>query len=209
MQFTVIFKVVHFIIVLLASGITLCYAEAKSPSGPKQVVETFQAQMLEIMQQGPELGFQGRYEKFEPAVKASHDLPRVARITIGRSWNNLTKDQQQQWVDVFTELSIASYAYNFKEFSGESFRYVSEQETPNNRGVIVHTYFDIPSEKKEVKFDYLMKKKGDSWEIINIIADGVSDLALKRSEYASVLKRDGFDVLVAKITEKINNYSQK
>jgi phospholipid transport system substrate-binding protein len=58
-----------------------------------------------------------------------------------------------------------------------------------------------------VKFDYQMKKKDEGWQIINIIADGVSDLALKRSEYTSILSRDGFDVLIAKITEKIDNYA--
>jgi phospholipid transport system substrate-binding protein len=52
-----------------------------------------------------------------------------------------------------------------------------------------------------------MKKKDEGWQIINIIADGVSDLALKRSEYTSILSRDGFDVLIAKITEKIDNYA--
>jgi phospholipid transport system substrate-binding protein len=54
----------------------------------------------------------------------------------------------------------------------------------------------------------MLKKKGDNWRIINIIANGVSDLALKRSEYTSVLKREGFDDLIAKINEKIDNYAK-
>jgi len=36
----------------------------------------------------------------------------------------------------------------------------------------------IPDDKP-VKFDYMLKEKGNSWRIINIIANGVSDLALK------------------------------
>jgi len=42
---------------------------------------------------------------------------------------------------------------------------------------------------------------------MNIIADGVSDLALKRSEYTSVLSREGFDALIAKMNEKIESYA--
>lgn len=55
----------------------------------------------------------------------------------------------------------------------------------------------------------MMKKKDDSWQIINIIADGVSDLALKRSDYTSVLSREGFDALIAKINEKIESYAKQ
>ena len=54
-----------------------------------------------------------------------------------------------------------------------------------------------------------MKKKGDDWRIINIIANGISDLALKRSEYTSILKREGFEVLLAKISDKIKLYSSQ
>ena len=66
----------------------------------------------------------------------------------------------------------------------------------------------IPGEK-DVKFDYMMKKKDEGWQIINIIADGVSDLALKRSDYTSVLNREGFDALIAKINEKIESYAKQ
>ena len=107
---------------------------------------------------------------------------------------------------MFSRLSVSAYAYNFKEFSGESFEYVSEDQTARG-GIIVHTIFILP-EDKDVKFDYMLKKVGNNWRIINIIANGVSDLALKRSEYTSVLKRQGFDALIVKINEKIDNYAK-
>jgi len=44
------------------------------------------------------------------------------------------------------------------------------------------------------------------WSIINIIADGVSDLALKRAEYSHVLARDGFNALVSMLERKITQY---
>ena len=54
----------------------------------------------------------------------------------------------------------------------------------------------------------MLKEIGDNWRIINIIANGVSDLALKRSEYTNILQREGFDALIAKINEKIDTYSK-
>jgi len=173
----------------------------------RQVVDEFQNQLIDVMKQGKDLGFQGRYDKLEAAVKKSHDLPKIARIVVGKQWEDLTPEQQTQLEDVFSRLSVSAYAHNFKDFSGEAFNFVSEEETGRG-GVIVHTNLKIPGEK-DVKFDYMMKKKDDGWQIINIIADGVSDLALKRSDYTSVLNREGFDALIAKIKEKIQSYSKQ
>jgi len=189
-----------FLLFLVASPLSM--ADEQSA---KQVVEEFQNQLIAVMKQGKALGFKGRYEKLDNLVRNSHDLPKIARIVVGKQWEELSAEQQAKLEAVFSKLSVSAYAHNFKDFSGESFVFVSEEETGRG-GVVIHTNLLIPGQK-DVKFDYMMKKKDDGWQIINIIADGVSDLALKRSEYTSILNRDGFDVLIAKITEKIDNYA--
>lgn len=191
---------------LLLSSISWGAAWAEEATA-RQIVEEFQNQLIEVMKQGPSLGFQGRYDKLDAAVRKSHDLPKIARIVVGKQSEELTPEQQAKLEAVFSKLSVSAYAHNFKSYSGESFSFVSEEETGRG-GVVIHTNLLIPGEK-DVKFDYMMKKKDDGWQIINIIADGVSDLALKRSDYTSVLSREGFDALIAKINEKIDSYSKQ
>lgn len=197
-------KKAQFLIILLLTSVLSTSAQADEFT-PKQVVEDFQNQLISVMKQGKTLGFKGRYDKMDTLVRKSHDLPKIARIVVGKQWEELTADQQAKLEAVFTKLSISAYAHNFKDYSGESFGFVSEEETGRG-GVIIHTNLQIPGDK-DVKFDYQMKKKDDGWQIMNIIADGVSDLALKRSEYTSVLSRDGFDALIAKMNEKIDSYA--
>lgn len=180
---------------------------AQANAAAKQIVEKFQDQLIDVMKNGTKLGFSGRYDKLKDAVANSHDLPKIARIVVGKEWEKLSEAQQSQLVDVFSKLSIASYAHNFKDYSGETFTFDTEEETTRG-GVVIHSRLNVPDDKP-VKFDYMLKEKGDSWRIINIIANGVSDLALKRSEYTSILQRDGFDALIAKINEKIDNYSKQ
>ncbi|MFA5924291.1 MAG: ABC transporter substrate-binding protein [Methylococcaceae bacterium] len=182
------------------------FAQAESGETAKQVVDKFQTELIAVMKNGKQLGYAGRYDKLYEPVSNSHDLTKIARIVVGKEWEKLSEDQQQKLVDVFVRLSVASYAHNFKDYSGESFVFDSEEETTRG-GVVVHSHFIIPDDKP-VKFDYMLKEKGNSWRIINIIANGVSDLALKRSEYTTILQREGFDALIAKINEKIDNYSK-
>lgn len=185
---------------------TTAYAQDEAATARK-VVEKFQAELIDVMKNGKQLGYAGRYEKLKDPVSNSHDLTKIARIVVGKEWEKLTEDQQQKLVEVFSRLSVASYAHNFKDYSGESFVFDSEEETARG-GVVVHSHLVVPGEK-DVKFDYMLKEKGPSWRIINIIANGVSDLALKRSEYTAILQREGFDALIAKINEKIDNYSKQ
>lgn len=194
------------LIVFIGTLLITSYAFAKDETSAKEVINHFHEQLIEVMKEGKQLGYEGRYKKLYDPVNDSHDLAKIARIVVGKDGEKLSEAQQQQLIDVFTKLSVASYAHNFKEYSGESFAIDSEEETARG-GKVVHAHLSIPNEK-EVKFDYMLKEKGTSWRIINIIANGVSDLALKRSEYTSILEREGFDALIAKINEKIENYSK-
>lgn len=187
-------------------GIANAFAQTESGATAKQVVEKFQAELIAVMKNGKQLGYKGRYDKLYEPVLNSHDLTKIARIVVGKEWEKLSEAQQQNLADIFIRLSVASYAHNFKDYSGESFVFDSEEETARG-GVVVHSTLIIPDDKP-VKFDYMLKEKGNSWRIINIIANGVSDLALKRSEYTTILQREGFDALIAKINEKIDNYSK-
>jgi phospholipid transport system substrate-binding protein len=198
-------KLVVVLIAFLFSAVD-AIAETQSTVTAKQVVDTFQNDLIAVMKAGKSSGFSGRYDKLYGAVSNSHDLTKIARIVVGKEWEKLSESQQKQLVDAFSKLSVSAYAHNFKDYSGESFGFDSEEETTRG-GVVIHTHLSIPDEK-DVKFDYMLKEQGSNWRIINIIANGVSDLALKRSEYTAILQREGFDALIAKINEKIDNYSK-
>ena len=66
----------------------------------------------------------------------------------------------------------------------------------------------LKSDGGKVSLDYILHLAGNEWRIINVIANGVSDLALKRADYTSYLKGKGFDALLAKLNEKIAQYSR-
>lgn len=176
--------------------------------GAKQVVDKFQNELIAVMKEGKQLGYAGRYKKLEPSVTSRLDLNKIARVVVGKEWEKLSPEQQKTLVDVFSRLSISSYAHNFKDFGGESFTIDSVKETSKGGGVVVYAHLSIPNDK-DVQFEYHLKEQDKDWRIINIVANGVSDLALKRSEYTSILQKDGFDALIAKINEKIDTYAKQ
>lgn len=194
------------IIFLLCCCTSVVFAETTATEVASKVVTDFQAELLSVMQQGDKLTFAQRFEILKPIVLKSHNLPKITRIVVSRKWKTLTTEQKKELIRKFSTLSIASYAHYFNRFSGQSFKVESVQQLPLRQQIYVHTFLVLPDDKN-VSMDYLLKKTGDQWRIINIITNGVSDLALKSSEYVSVIQKSGFDALLAALSIKIKKFS--
>ncbi len=62
----------------------------------------------------------------------------------------------------------------------------------------------LPEDEDPVELDYRLRNVEGSWRIIDVFMNGtVSELALRRSEYSSVFKREGFESLLSLLEEKI------
>ena len=170
------------------------------------VVENLHRTLLIVMKDGNQIGYQGRYDRLAPVITAGFDMPFIAKTVLGRYWGTFSIEQRSKFVETFSKLSIATYAANFDTYSGEAFKVISEKEVSGGR-ILVQTQL-IKSDGGQVQLDYLLHRAGSQWRIINVVADGVSDLALKRADYTSFLKSKGFDSLLIKLNEKIAQYSK-
>lgn len=185
----------------LLLGTSPSWAQKPESGSPEQVIQRFHETLLEAMREGSRLGYRGRLELLTPAVDRSHDLNFIARTTLGNHWAKLEPEQQRVFVDTFRQLSISSYAGWFKSHEGERFEFVEQQPMPREQ-VLVRSQL-VQAKGEVVRFDYVLRQTKDGWRIINILADGVSDLALKRVEYRAVLERDGFPALIDMLKKKI------
>ena len=188
-------------IVLLTLSVPVAATNIDSAA---KVVERLHAELLEVMKKADGLGYKGRYQRLKPVVISSYDLPFISKVVVGRYWSEFSEEQKEQFVDTFTKLSIATYANQFNGYSGERFKTISAEESKRGR-LLIKTAL-IKSNGEEIELDYILHQNGHQWQIINVIAQGVSDLSLKRAQYTSYLKKDGFDALLQEIKDKINRY---
>lgn len=168
------------------------------------VVDELHTALLEAMQGGREIGYSGRYEIMAPAVTNLFDTPLIARVILGRHWDELDDSQKDQFIRVFRKLSTATYANQFDRYAGESFEHAGVETLAHGR-ILVKTEM-LQGNGERVRFDYLMHERDENWYIISVVANGVNDLSLKRAEYASVIRSRGFDGLIRELEGKISEY---
>ncbi len=175
-------------------------AAAESPA--RRIVEMLHGSLLDIMMSAEALGFEGRRDYITPVMEDSYDMALIARASTGRYWRRASDDQKRRIIEAITRLSITIYAARFDGFSGEQFRTLSDEPAP--RGTVLVKTEIVKSDGDTVALDYLMRETAGDWRIIDVYLDGIySEIALKRADYAGILKRAGFDGLFAEIERKI------
>lgn len=179
-----------------------CLSPAHGAQEPQQVIERLNAALLDVMRNAADLGYEGRYEELEPVLEESYDFPFMIRIAVGPAWRELGDDQRGRITELFTAMSIATYAARFDGYRGERFEILGDEPAPRDT-VLVHSRI-VPSRDEPVELSYLLKKFDGDWRIIDVLLDArYSELARQRAEFAAVLRSGGVPDLVASLERKI------
>jgi len=183
---------------LVAAGLSTPGSAAVS--NPEESVRSFYNVLLGNMQQGRMLGESGRYARLAPVVGRTFDIPLMTRLAVGPAWETLPPAEQQRLQAAFAHYVTATYADQFDSFSGQQLQVIGEQ--PSGSNVMVQTKI-VKSNGETTKLDYLMRPDQGSWQISDVYLDGtISQLAVHRSEFYSILRREGVDGLVMALNRK-------
>jgi len=185
---------------------TLVGSAAALARDPQADVRGFYDTLLSTMKNGPTLGQSGRYARLAPVVDRVFDVPFMTRLAIGSTWATLPPAQQQRLTEAFRHYIAATYADRFDSWSGEQLQVTGEQ--PYNSDVIVQTKI-VKTNGEATTLNYLMRQNQDSWQISDVYLDGtISQLAVQRSEFNSILRREGVDGLVMALDRKADLLSR-
>jgi phospholipid transport system substrate-binding protein len=172
--------------------------------GPSGVIQGFYAQLLDTMKQAATLGVKGRYQKLEPVIFSTCDVPFMAKLTIGSAiWTGLTADKKQQAAKAYGRYLTAVYATRFDGYSGEKFEVLAEQKI--TRGMLVKSRI-VKSNGETVTINFMVHDNEIGWQIRDVYETGtISELATQRSDFSQILRTGGIDGLIAALNKKADD----
>jgi phospholipid transport system substrate-binding protein len=178
----------------------LSYPVHATPVSGGDTVKGLYDVLLSTMKNGRILGQSGRFTQLDPVIRRSFDIAAMARLSVGPSWAGLSEAQRQQMTESFARYISATYADRFDSYAGQKLQVTGEQPAPS--GVMVKSQI-IKANGEPVKVDYMMRRNGESWLISDIYLDGaISEVATRRSEFATILRNEGIDGLIAALNRK-------
>jgi phospholipid transport system substrate-binding protein len=192
----------------LACWILPVHAQSPAADPAVAAIRTFYDALLASMKQASSVGVRARYDKLEPVIRATFDLPAMARIAVGPDWTTIPAEQQAALIDNFSRMTIATYASRFDGYSGQTFEVTPEVQT-RNTGRVVLTKLLRPPEAP-VTLNYLMRDSGGTWKIVDVYLSGtISELATQRSEFGTILKSGGAAALIDSLRQQTDKLMKK
>ena len=146
-----------------------------------------------------------RAQDFTKLVDETFDVPKIARFVLGQNWRTASDDERQQFTQSFQTYLIQVYWSRFNQYNGQSFK-VTGQRAQSDALTVVNTQIVQPNGPL-VKVDWTVNKAGDSYKIIDVSIEGVSQVLTYRQEFASILaQNDGHvSALTAELAKKLKS----
>ncbi len=170
--------------------------------GPTQSIDRLHAALLDIMKNAEALGYDGRAAKLAPIIPRHFDVPFMAEKSVGPYWKRATDVERERFLDAFLRFMVANYAGQFDDWTGQTFETLGEEPARMDTRIVRTRLLDPTDEN--VELNYRMRRTEEGWKIIDVYLDGtVSELALRRSEFSGIVKRENFSALIAALDAKI------
>jgi phospholipid transport system substrate-binding protein len=185
---------------LLVGAVALAGAALATRTGQAQQIDIARAASF-IQTTGQELvaainavgsSVAQRRERVAQILRRAVDVEGVGRFILGRWWRTATAEQQQDYLQLFEQVLIHNLSARFGEYQGVRFS-LGRTQARTEEDALVSTIVERPG-NPAFGLDWRVAEVGGQPKVVDVIAEGTSLRLTTRSEYSSVVTRNGGSV---------------
>lgn len=112
---------------------------------------------------------------------------------LGKSWNKGTKSELIEYISVFRSYLITSYAVALGYYNGQEVLFQPVRALKDNAKSITVRAVIKDENRPDINLAFKLRKVAETneWKVFDIIAEGISMLSSKQSDFESILRKDG------------------
>jgi len=141
------------------------------------------------------------YKLAEEKILPNIDFEKVARLVLGRAWRSASDEQKKQFINQFRTLLLKTYAVALSKYQDQKIEFKPTRMSETDEIVIVKSEI-IQNGGQPIRVNYALSKSTGKWLVFDIVIEGVSLVTNYRSQFSSVIRKNGMDVLIKKLAEK-------
>jgi len=189
---------------LVTTALMVLWAPAESVAGPAtdQVKGTVD-QVLKILTDPTlkgETKVQERRAKIRQVVLQRFGFTEMSKRSLGRYWNERTPEERTEFVRLFTDLLERAYIDRIDGYSGEQVVYMGESVDGDYSEVRSKI---VTKKNQEIPIMYRLQKNDSSWEVYDVIVEGVSLVNNYRTQFSKITRTSSYPELVKKMQVKL------
>jgi len=171
--------------------------QAAEDDAIRTMLEEREAEIKDILGTDTELS-DAQMDALRSAVNGMFDFGAMGRAALGRHWDELTADKQQEFVDVFAEIvryqSLADVDIYRANVTYEDIT-VSGEEA---HVVTTTVYKDVPT-----VVEYKLQRSENLWLATDVVLDEVSTVDGYSRSFQSYIRKRGFDALMDNLNKRL------
>jgi phospholipid transport system substrate-binding protein len=169
-------------------------------SGPLHVVTSSISRVLRIVRSQPADATESgkRQAEIRQAAVELFDLDEMSRRLLGQRWTDASTEEQQDFVELFTDLLERAYLNSLGNYLLATITYQGEAIS----GSYAQVQSRIVAGKGEVAIEYRLLEHDGRWAVYDVGVEGVSLISSYRSQFNSMLKRMSFEQLLDRLRSR-------
>ena len=195
----------------LAAGVFPRAAEADELSNGARIFIEGMTKDAIAMLTGKDITREERARRFRSLMNKNFSIKGIAKFVLGRHYRKASKTEKTDYLRLYEDLMVATYADRFARYSGEQFL-IKKSEVRGKKDVIVYTTMvKADNGAKPLKVDWRVRKKGETFTIIDVMVEGISMIMTQKSEFSSFIKSSGGDFknLLAELEKRVDENKNK
>lgn len=133
-----------------------------------------------------------RAEQFSQLLDETFAMEAISRFVLGRYWRAASEEERQRFIDAFQRMVLQRFLPLFQDYSQDDYEVRRGRQDPGNPDLfLVSSRIADPGTGEMVEVNWRLRPTENSFEIIDVVAEGVSMAITLRSEYGAVIQRTG------------------
>jgi phospholipid transport system substrate-binding protein len=186
---------------LLLLGSSVLWAAARTPQA---VVQDTSAQMVEALRKNRVALDRdpGRlYELVNQIVLPNFDFELMSRWVLGRAWQQATPEQRRRFTEEFRTLLVRTYGKALLEYADEEIQVLPQSAMADGKEITIRTEVK-PKTGQPIPIHYSMHLGNDAWKVYDVTVEGVSLVTNYRGAFASQIRSNGLDAVIADLRQR-------
>lgn len=175
-------------------------AAAPDPADASAFVSLTGEKVLTVLRDQA-LSDEGKLERLIEILDGPIDLELVGRLVLGRHWRTASPEQQVEYQRLFRAYALETLASRLNLYSGQTFE-IEGAQVANDRDTLVRMLISS-DDRPPLHVEWRLRNRDDGeLVVIDMVVEGVSLIITQRSEFDSVIQRDGMDGLLAELERR-------
>jgi phospholipid transport system substrate-binding protein len=140
-----------------------------------------------------------RRDQLKQILFARFDFTEMAKRALGANWRRRTPKEQEEFVQLFTELLERAYADIIESYTDERIIYVGERLDGSYADVASKV---LTSSGSEFSITYKAHLINSEWRVYDVIAENISVVNNFRSQFDRVISKTSYEELLRRLRDK-------